>query len=564
MPLFYELSIIFLITVVVCTFIKLFKQPLTVGYILTGVIVGPYALNIISHSDVIELFSKLGITALLFIVGLNLSPKVIKDIGLTSTVLGTFQVTVTTIVSYFISIGLGFKPVEAIYIAVALSFSSTIIILKLLSDKGDIHKLYGRLSIGILLVQDLIASIILVGLSSLTNVLEIRAVILSVSLTLGKGFVILFVLFVISYYLLPKLNNFFAQSQELLFVFSLAWGMSIASLYYVLGLSVEIGALVAGVTLAITPYSHEISSRLKPLRDFFIILFFILLGSQMVLNNWKGYLLPVLMFSTFVLFAKPLIVFILLNLLGYTKRTSFLTGLAMAQISEFSLIIISVGLQLDHINSDILSAVAVIGVISIAGSTYLIMFSENIYKFLSKYLIVLEIRKIKRDKYKRERLYNAILFGYHRVGSDFVSVFKKNNINFLVIEHNPEAIAVLKELGFPCEYGDAEDVEFLEELPLATCDLFVSTMPDFSTNLLLVEQIRKFNKNAIVILISDNIEDTNELYSAGATYVVMPHYIGANVAAGMISKYMFDHEKYSNEKERHIKYLAEKAKYRSK
>ena len=564
MPLFYELSIIFLITVVVCTFIKLFKQPLTVGYILTGVIVGPYALNIISHSDVIELFSKLGITALLFIVGLNLSPKVIKDIGLTSTVLGTFQVTVTTIVSYFISIGLGFKPVEAIYIAVALSFSSTIIILKLLSDKGDIHKLYGRLSIGILLVQDLIASIILVGLSSLTNVLEIRAVILSVSLTLGKGFVILFVLFVISYYLLPKLNSFFAQSQELLFVFSLAWGMSIASLYYVLGLSVEIGALVAGVTLAITPYSHEISSRLKPLRDFFIILFFILLGSQMVLNNWKGYLLPVLMFSTFVLFAKPLIVFILLNLLGYTKRTSFLTGLAMAQISEFSLIIISVGLQLDHINSDILSAVAVIGVISIAGSTYLIMFSENIYKFLSKYLIVLEIRKIKRDKYKRERLYNAILFGYHRVGSDFVSVFKKNNINFLVIEHNPEAIAVLKELGFPCEYGDAEDVEFLEELPLATCDLFVSTMPDFSTNLLLVEQIRKFNKNAIVILISDNIEDTNELYSAGATYVVMPHYIGANVAAGMISKYMFDHEKYSNEKERHIKYLAEKAKYRSK
>ncbi len=564
MPLFYELSVIFLITIVVCSFVKLLKQPLTVGYILTGVLVGPYVLNVLNHSDVIELFSKLGITALLFIVGLSLSPKVIKDIGITSTIAGIGQVIITTFIGYFIALSFGFKPVEAIYISIALTFSSTIIILKLLSDKGDVHKLYGRIAVGLLLIQDLIASILLVALSSLTNVSGIKAAAFVVIITLFKGFIILFFLFVISNYLLPKLSGFFAQSQELLFVFSLSWGMGIASLYHALGLSVEIGALAAGVTLAVTSYSHEISSRLKPLRDFFIIMFFILLGSQMVLNNWQNYLLPIIGFSIFVLIGDSLIVFLLLNLMGYTKRTSFLTGLTMAQISEFSLILIALGVQLGHLNKDVLSVVVIVGVITIAVSTYLIMFSERIYKFFSRYLVMLEIRKNKRDKVTSIALYDAILFGYHRVGSDFVSVFKEHNIKFLVVEHNPEAISILKDLGFPCEYGDADDVEFLEELPLSTCNLFVSTMPDFSTNLLLVEQIRRFNKEAIVMIVSDNIENTNELYLAGATYVIMPHYIGANMAAEMIGRFRFDHAKYSKEKEKHIKYLAEKTKYRAK
>jgi Kef-type K+ transport system membrane component KefB len=554
MDIFTEISLILAVSLVVSAIMRLLKQPLIIGYIFTGLLVGPYFLGILRSTEVIELFSQLGITALLFVIGLGLSPKVIKELGLVSLVTGMGQVIFTSLFGYLIGLLLGFTPIQSIYIAIALTFSSTIIILKLLSDKGDVHKLYGRIAIGFLLVQDLVATIILVAISSFANASG-SSVVGDVLMLLVKGLLILIALFLISTFLLPKLTNFIAKSPEFLFIFSLSWGMGIGALYHKLGLSVEIGALVAGVTLSMTPYSHEIASRLKPLRDFFIILFFILLGYHMMFDNWQALLLPVVIFSVFILIGNPLIVVVLMNLLGYNKRIGLLAGLTVAQISEFSLILITLGYSVGHLSREILSMVTLVGIITISGSTYMILYSGKLYKKISKYLTYLEFRKSGKGKQMKEVDYDALLFGYRRVGMEFAHAFNKNNSKYLVVDFNPETIAKLSKNGIDCEYGDAEDVDFLLELPVSTAHIIVSTIPDYETNLLIVQTVRHLNKKAIVIIISDTLDQADFLYSAGADHVIMPHYIGAKFASEMIVQNKYDRSKYAQDRRSHIEYL---------
>lgn len=557
MDQFLEISLILLVAIVVSTLMRYLRQPLVIGYILTGLIVGPYLLDILKSVEVVELFSKLGITALLFIVGLGLSPKVLKELGVVATVTGIGQVLFTSLGGYFIGLALGFSTIEAIYIAVALTFSSTIIILKLLTDKGDVHKMYGRIAIGFLLVQDLIATISLVAITGLQGMEDATGWMIAADLgmLLLKGFVLLAVLFFLSTKVLSRFSNFIAQSQEFLFIASLAWGMSIAALYYKAGLSIEIGALVAGVTLSMTPYAFEISSRLKPLRDFFITLFFILLGYQMVFDNWQALIVPTALFSVFILIGNPLIVIILMNLLGYTRKTGFMAGLTVAQISEFSLILIKVGFDAGHLSREIMSMVTLIGILTISGSTYMILYSDKIFKHVGKALSIFELRKKVKAKPQRERDYKAIIFGYRRAGPEFAHTFRENKLKFMVIDFDPHTIQQLTKLKVPAEYGDASDVEFLNELPIKELKIVVSTIPDFDTNMLLTKHVRRENEEAIIIIIADTMEHAIDLYATGVTNVVLSHYIGAHQAANMILDYGIDTQKYEKVKEKHIKYL---------
>ncbi|GAG16612.1 unnamed protein product, partial [marine sediment metagenome] len=254
-------------------------------------------------------------------VGLNLNPRIIRDVGKVSLVTGVGQVIFTSLIGFFIGQLLGFSTMTSIYIAIALTFSSTIIIMKLLSDKGDMETLYGRIAIGFLIVQDLIVIIILMIISSIPAGIDFTTLALE---TVLKGTGLLILLFLISVYIFPRLTKSIAKSQEFLLLFSIGWCFAISSLFYYLNFSIEAGALVAGITLSLSPYHYEISSKMKPLRDFFIILFFILLGSQMVFTNISQYIIPVLIFSAFILIGNPLIVMVLMGLMGYTKRNSFL------------------------------------------------------------------------------------------------------------------------------------------------------------------------------------------------------------------------------------------------
>lgn len=561
MTLFIELSLIVVLTTAVSLVMKLFKQPLVVGYIIAGILVGPYVFDILQAREEMELFSKIGISILLFIVGLTLNPDVMREVGKASFVTGIGQIIFTSIIGFFIVRALGFEALAASYIAVALTFSSTIIILKLLSDRGDVGKLYGKISIGFLLVQDIAATILLLvvtvaGVTAVTTVSSFsNAIVFEITTLLVKGMLVAVFLYFISKYLLARVSKFVAGSQEVLFIFSLAWGLGMSALFYVIGFSIEIGALIAGVTLAVSSFAYEIASRMKPLRDFFIMLFFIMLGSQLIFSHFSALLFAAAVLSLFVLIGNPLIVLLLMNFMGYRTRTAFMSGLTVAQISEFSLILIALGYSFGHISLEVVSLVTMVGIITIAGSTYLIIYADRVYHFLKPVLRLITFRKSHMKENAVSENFDIIIFGYDRVGHNFVETAKKMNANFLIVDFNPLSIERAKALGIPYCYGDAEDVEFLDEINISGAKLVVSTIPDLHTNLLLVSHYRNKNPSGIIITISHNVSDTHELYCAGASYVVMPHYLGAYHAAALMEEHGFNSEAFQQEKTEHLNNL---------
>lgn len=557
MDLFVELSLIIVVAMIVTSIIRLLRQPMIIGYILTGILLSPHFLGLIKSTDSIIVFSQIGIALLLFIVGLNLNPKVLKEFGLGQLILGGIgQVVFTFIIGYFLIRYFGFNIITSLYVAIALTFSSTIIIMKLLSDKNDLDAIYGRFAIGFLIIQDIVVIALLIVISSMSSGNSLSGL---VTKTLFSGVLLIIGLVLIAKYFLPYLCNFFARSQEYLFLFSVGWGLGLATLFHYINFSIEIGALIAGVALALSPYHYEISAKLKPLRDFFIILFFIVLGSQLVFSSVTQYIVPIIVLSLLVLIGDPLIVMILMGLLGYTKRVGFLTGLTMAQISEFSLILVAMGVTVGHLSVEILSMVTVIGLITIAGSTYMILYADKIYPYFAPYLGIFERKNAVKDKKKRKE-YDIVLFGYNRIGYDILNAFRKLKKRFLIIDYNPDVIESLSKSGINCRYGDANDTELLKELDLKNVKMVISTVPKFESNLVLLNTVRRINKKAIVIVVSHQIDEAHVLYDNGASYVLMPHFLGGHYASNMIMKHGFNKRKFLSEKRKHITHLKKRKK----
>ena len=551
---FIQISLVILIVLAASFIMRILRQPLIIGYIISGIIVGPYFFGVLPGIKEIQTFSEFGIAFLLFIVGLHLSPKIVKEVGRISLITGIGQIIFTTIIGYFIGILLGYTPLTSLYIAIALTFSSTIIILKLLSDKGDLDNLYGKISIGFLLVQDFVAILVIIMVSSYSTG---AGFISEMGLTLLKGTFLVLILAPISIYILPKLQRFFARSQELLFLFAITWGLGLASLLFYAGLSIEVGALIAGVLLSVSPYQLEISSKLKPLRDFFIISFFLLLGSQIAISNASQLLIPAIVFSLVIIIGNPLIVMALMGFEGYTKKTSFFAGLTVAQIGEFSLIVIALGTKNGHIPSEILSLITLTALITIALCTYMIIYSNKLYSFFSKYLSIFERKKLK-EKRKINQNVDAVLFGYNRIGFGILTSLKKIKENYLVVDFNPDTISNLKKLGIPSVYGDVDDEALLEELPLKNLKIVVSTIPELETNELILKKIKTANKNTIVTLRAHSIEDAMQLYKEGADYVLTPHFLGGEYLAEMIREIKINPEGYKKEREKHITMLKQR------
>ena len=559
--LFIELSIIIGVALVISLILRFLKQPIIIGYILTGILVSPYFLNIIKTESDISTFSTLGIALLLFMVGLNLNPRVIKSVGKVALITGLGQISFTFIAGFCVAKLLGFTTIVSAYISIALAFSSTIIIMKLLSDKGETESLYGRIAIGFLIVQDIVAIFVIMIVSSFSSstmsfgTLAIESLLKGATLIIGTA--------IIGIYVLPSITKFAAKSQELLLLFSLGWCLTLSSIFYYFSFSIEIGALLAGVTLSISPYRYEISSRMRPLRDFFILLFFIFLGSQMVFTNIAQYTVPIIVLSLLVLIGNPIIVMILMGSLGYTKRNSFLSGLTVAQISEFSFIIILLGVKLGHLgpsSNEILSLVTIVGLITIAGSTYAINYSNKLYSLFSPYLGIFERKgkKVDETSYHQKEPYEVILFGHNRIGYDLLKAFKHIKKKALVVDYNPDTIEQLGKNGIDCKYGDAADSELLSELKLEKTKMIVSTIPDLETNILLLRHLRKINKKVIFIGVSHQLEETEKLYREGASYVIMPHFLGGHHTAQLIRNFGLNTDKFKKERLSHIQSLSER------
>lgn len=554
MDLFTELAIIIGIAAGVSLIMLLLKQPLILGHILTGIIVGPMVLNVVRSNETISVFSHLGIASLLFIIGLSLRPAVLREVGRISLFAGLGQVMFTALLGLLIGAAFGFPWSTNIYVAIAFTLSSTIIATKLLHDKHDVNALYGKIVLGILLVQDVVAMVAVIvitalafggGTSDAFIALSLKTVVLASSLIL------------VSLYILPALTPVFARSQEFLFLFAVGWGIGTAAIFRAFGLSIELGALAAGIALASSPYVFEITAKMRLLRDFFIIMFFVLMGAQVTFGDLHLYIWPIVAYSLFVLIGNPLVVMAVMGAMGYGKRTSFLAGLSIAQVSEFSLVLVLLGIQAGHIPASVLPIVTAVGIITIAISTLFVLNGDALYRLCAPALGIFERRRPKPEADERES-YDAILIGCHRVGNDFLPSIQKLRMPYVVIDFDPRVIAELTHRGIRARYGDAADNEFLEAIRIAKAKVVVSTAPEFETSEFIVNKIRKTNPRATVIVTAERIEDAERLYADGASYVVMPHHVGGNYAAQLVARYGADDRKYANERERHIEHIRER------
>ncbi|HET9721531.1 MAG TPA: cation:proton antiporter [Candidatus Saccharimonadales bacterium] len=549
---FSGLSIIIVIGALVSLLMRSIRQPLMIGYIVTGIIVGPALLHISKSPDTLTVFGDIGIALLLFIIGLGMNPKIVREVGRPSVITALTHMSITGILGWLLLVALGLHHQAATFIAIGLTINSTIVALKLLGDKKEQGRLYGKLTVGVSLVEDIIAAILLLFLASAHN-----GHWLSIGPLIGlifKACLVGLAMYLLSKELLPRFHRLIAGDQELLFLTAIAIGLGSSALLAKIGLSMEIGALAAGIMLATQPYAQEVAARLRPLRDFFVIVFFIALGTELTFTNFSHLLLPIIAGTLLVVLVKPFIIIMCLGYLGYTKRTSFMASIALSQVSEFSIIFLVLADQKGLVSHQHVSLLTFIALASIAISTYMVTFSEKIYKIIENSLDIFERKKAEGEVLPKEQN-ELVLFGYQRGGHEFVNLFKKMNKKYVVIDYDPDVIDTVEQRKLNYLYGDATDVELLEEAGVDSAKLIVSTIPDYQTNKVLVDYIKHKNHEAIIIIHADDPYEAAKLYEAGASYVILPHYLGSEKLSEFISKSGLAKSAFRKQRIRHLDYL---------
>ncbi|WP_192035005.1 cation:proton antiporter family protein [Halomonas sp. YLGW01] len=536
---FTEMAALLLLAAAVGALGVRLRQPVIVAFIAVGILVGPSVLGWVSANDQIDLLAKFGITLLLFVVGLKLDLHIIRTMGPVALATGLGQVVFTSIIGYSIGYAFGMEPVTALYVAVALTFSSTIIIVKLLSDKREVDTLHGRIALGFLIVQDLVVVLVMIGLNAL-NATGAVSLTQTAFIVLIKGAGFLLLVGLAMRYLLPRLLHMLSRSQELLVLFGIAWGLALAALGVMLGFSKEVGAFVAGVSLASTPYRDALGARLTSVRDFLLLFFFLDLGARLDLGLLGAQLVESLVFSLFVLIGNPLIVMVIMGLLGYRSRTGFLAGLTVAQISEFSLILGALGLSLGHINAETMGLITLVGLITISASTYMIIYSHPLYERLAPWLKVFERRRHHREVTQNtvpdDAVPQVILFGLGRYGLGIARTLRERGWRVLGIDFNPDLVRSGDPMGHPVMFGDAGDPEFITTLPLGRVQWVVSTARERHVNLTLIHSLRGLGYSGRIAMTAQTLDDEATLEKAGADLVMTPFVDAAREAADRITR----------------------------
>lgn len=557
--IFLQISALLGITVSVAFFVRLLKQPLMIAYIIAGIVAGPLVLNFM-HGDnhMFDAFSEFGIVLLLFVVGLSLNIDHIKKIGKVSFATGILQFLFTSIVGILILLGLNFSLMSAVYIGIALTFSSTIIVVKLLNDKKDSQSVYGRHIIGLMVVQDLIAIALMIIINTFSQQGDLAktASILGLKFLALLGFV-----YVLARYVLPKILDHVAKSSEFLFIFTIAWCFGVASLLHWIGFSIEVGALIAGLSLGSSPYQPEIASRIRPLRDFFIVLFFVILGSRMQIADLGTALLPAVILSLFVLIGDPFILFSSFRALKFTRRNSFLAGVTAAHVSEFGFVLLFLGMQAGFVTENDISIFTLVALITIFFSSYAITYNEQMYRMFMPVFTLFGKDKYQQPEEEKEP-YTVWVFGYHRIGWKVCEALIRKKIRFAVVDFDPKAVERLNNMGIPAYFGDAADVEFLETLQLEKAKLVVSTLPEPDDQITLVKFIRSKTDKTYIVTNLYHINHLEDLYEAGASYVMMPHLMGGHWMAEVLSseawtKKTFDALKKEQKEEMRMRVVAQ-------
>ncbi len=551
-----SLGLIIGISALLAILAKVIRQPPIIAYLVAGILIGPLFLNILggnSASELVTSFAHIGVAFLLFIVGLNLDFRVLKEIGSVSVFAGFFEIIITAVAGFFIALGLGLESQSALYLGAALAFSSTVVVVKILSDKKEIDTLHGKIALGILIVEDFVAAVVLMVIPFLGNEFDL----LFIFKKIGIIILLIGVIILISIFFIKRLLNYLAKNQEVLFLFGVAWALCLAALFDFLGFSLEIGALIAGMSLASTKYTMDLGGKIKPLRDFFVVMFFVFFGSQLSGTITWHLIQTALIISAFVFLGKPLIVMTILRIFDYKKKTNFLTGASIAQISEFSLILVLLGFNLGHISQEIMSLAVLIAVFTIGASSYSIYYSHAIFNKISHLLNIFEGKRFRKEEISAET-YEVVLFGHHRMGQKLLNSIKKLGKTYAVIDYNPKEVLSLGEKGMNTIYGDASDKNFLSELPLDKAKLIISTIPEKEANIAISDRLKEIGSEATFIATAEQPNTALDLYKENVDYVIVPHYLGGDYMAHLIEKHGLGKSFYEKRGEDHKKELSEK------
>lgn len=509
------------------------RLPLILAYIVTGIIVGPFLFKD-GSGNTFNLLRDLGLSFLLFLVGLEIRLDNLKQFGAQALKTGLTQIVVTTVLAILLGLALGYTLFANLFLGLALAFSSTVIVVKLLTEKRDFDSLYGRLSISILLLQDLLAIVVLI-LLSLNQKDASQSWFTSIA-NIFIGLVILGVVYWLHKNVLPYLFDRLARNIELLFLSSLAWLFLITAALGSIGFSLEIGAFVAGLGLASLKSEHQIAARVRPLRDLFVVIFFIILGSHVISSFNLQILFNALVFSSFVLLIKPLVLLFALGREGFARRTSFMVGISLAQISEFSLVLLFLGLSNGILSEEAVASVTLASVITIAVSSYWLVFANKIYRRVDKYLKVFESKSLVLEKRETTDLSgHIVLIGCNRLGWEILKQIQKQSGQILVVDFNPGVVKSLEAAQVENIFGDVSDPDIFEAAGIKKSSLVISTVFDSGDTKQLLEETSHLEIKPTVFVTAAVREDAVEFYRLGADYVIVPRILSGHQVAHLLT-----------------------------
>ncbi|WP_051340191.1 cation:proton antiporter [Azospirillum halopraeferens] len=543
--MFDEVAALLVLACVIGLIGMFLRQPLIVSFLAVGIVAGPDVLGMVQSLDHVELLAEIGIAVLLFLVGLKLDIQLVTSLGAVAVATGVGQVLFTSAFGFALCLMLGLDPVASLYVAVALTFSSTIIVVKLLSDKREIDSLHGRIALGFLIVQDIAVVVAMVALSAVGIGAESGDGSWGVAGVLAGGVVMLAGVGLFIRYVAEPLLRRLARVPELLVTFAIGWAVALAALGDWMGFGKELGGLLAGVSLASSSYREAVASRLTSLRDFLLLFFFIGLGVRLDLEHLGAQVPSAMILSAFVLIGNPLIVLAIMGYMGYRKRTGFLAGLTVAQISEFSLIFIAMGVALGHVGGEAVGLVTLVGMVTITLSTYMIVYSHELYAMVERFLSPFERTNPHREEEAEEGVlgdrYEVVLFGLGRYGREIAKGLLARGVTVLGIDFDPEALRRWKLRGQPGLYGDAGDPDFLAALPLTHASWVVVAIPpapgvlsNADPRVALVHGLRDAGFRGRIALTCHDARDRKQVLRHGADLALAPFMDAAARAVEMI------------------------------
>lgn len=519
------------------------RQPTVIAYIVTGLILGPFFLDIIAETEATQLLGELGLSFLLFLIGLEIKLEEIRKLLSEVTVIALVQMAVSALLGYLTGQAFGFSVIESLFVGAAFTFSSTAVVVKLLSAKDEISTLPGKIGVGVLLVQD-VAVVLLLALLS-TNASTASQILVSVAEIAVMISIIAGISYLSSEKLLPKVFKKVSENRQAFFIHGVTWAFLFISLSEYLGVSTEIGAFFAGLSLAQLPYSQELIEEIRPLTDFFMAVFFINIGLGLTGNALSTYMFEAFLAAGILMLGKFGVLFGVIDRLKFTPETSLKSALNLSQMSEFSLILGALGVSQGMISAEIFGFISLTMIITVGFSSYFIVFNERIYRRIEH--ILARIDSDAKEDVEVEALENhALIVGYDFVGRRSAEILEDTFDQVMVVDRNPGNVDELSRSDYEYIYGDFSHGEIRNASQIERADFILSLIPDATVNRKIVEEA---GPEATVFVKANSLEGAAELYDLGAHYVIQKNELAGEKMGEYVKLYLEDTELFYEEVE---------------